>query len=1241
MNYLFPLSNQLTNFKNHFLFIAIIININYLFIGCQGEYLDLSLDYPIAFTLSNLNIMIYTTKGIYTFDSNLSSMIYSYNFTSQIYIDPQNTYNINYPSFSQFSNNENGNILVHIKGNVYLFDKNGKFLWSANIADDLLINDGITYRIISYKYTNKEIYYSIVYVYDSIIYTLLYKINEINGENQNIIKNSYQNDTRSIPNYCLTCQRMKKNINYYIACSYSYYKIQKSIIAVEIFDPNNNNLNFIYQKEIEINTIPGIYESVVNEDGSKIFICCSQTVNIFCFNYDINLNEFSEIITTSNSCKGDMFSILLYYFKNTREYIFSCKNTYKTLTIAKFDENMNLINNFVELELDDIQGINSFSIVYLPNKHNYRLLLYNPYSSIELVSFPDSIPTPTIIEETILTSKIIECHDNCKTCNEEPTDNSENCLTCLNDQKIVDNNKNCVCNILNGYYSVKYPDGTFDNECYTNKTKPINFYLNKNYFEICNQNCQTCEIGGNEKENNCITCANNYIQKPDSNYSLTYINCVPKCPFYYYITSYNYYICTENEQCPEEANLFIKNKNKCIDNCLKDDKYKYQYNSECFEKCPNGTIFNGILCKEDNSDKCSSSINEINIPYNNITIGNIELLTKNYLNEFYFLNNKIVLYANNEYSIFIYKNSSCGENLNMPKIDFGDCYQKVQYANNIKDNLLIVIIERYLEKENPITSYGFFDPKTGEKLDTTDILKNETIIINESILSFPGINSSMVKFFGEQGINVLDLNDKFFIDVCYDYNPPIKRDIPLKLRIKLFFPNISLCDDDCIWKSFNYETMESVCECIFNDLFHNKYLNHSLKFSEKINNAYELIKESNIDVLLCFKDIFRCENIIKCYGCFLILSLIIIQIVCSFFYCISGHKKISKYIYSISSQYLDKNPINKKLSKFSKKIEKEKEKKNKKNKNNDSNTTRIRNKKNILIMRSSSINNSVNKLKNIKLKTAKKGDKINLTIIPQINDNSSENIIKFKKKYNLISPNIPKINFDEYLLTDYDDMDFEDIIEKDKRKILKYIYDSIKEKNLIVNSFITNHNIKPKSIKILFFILTVDFDFLFNGLFFTESYITQLYYISTDESIFNFVPRTFDRLFFLSLITFIINELIDWFIVEEKKLKGILLRGKNKNSIEVKSEILKLVKKIMKNYYIFITLSYLITMFTLIYVACFIDVYYYTGLEWAKSGCFYFILMQIFSIISIFLESFLRFLAIQCESEKMFKLSKL
>ena len=86
---------------------------------------------------------------------------------------------------------------------------------------------------------------------------------------------------------------------------------------------------------------------------------------------------------------------------------------------------------------------------------------------------------------------------------------------------------------------------------------------------------------------------------------------------------------------------------------------------------------------------------------------------------------------------------------------------------------------------------------------------------------------------------------------------------------------------------------------------------------------------------------------------------------------------------------------------------------------------------------------------------------------------------------------------------------------------------------------------------------------------------------------------------------------------------------------------MKLVKKIIRSYYIFIGLSNLIMLFTLIYIACFINVYYYTGIEWAKSGCLYFILMQIISILAIIIETFIRFLALRCKSEKMFKFSKL
>ena len=91
---------------------------------------------------------------------------------------------------------------------------------------------------------------------------------------------------------------------------------------------------------------------------------------------------------------------------------------------------------------------------------------------------------------------------------------------------------------------------------------------------MCYKNCQTCNIYGNDEENNCFSCISNYIFLPDNDNST---NCVPKCFYYYYFSLFNIYSCTSSFQCPEEVKLLIRSKNKCIDNCSKDNIYKYQY----------------------------------------------------------------------------------------------------------------------------------------------------------------------------------------------------------------------------------------------------------------------------------------------------------------------------------------------------------------------------------------------------------------------------------------------------------------------------------------------------------------------------------------------------------------------------------------------------------------------------------------------------------------------------------------
>ena len=74
-------------------------------------------------------------------------------------------------------------------------------------------------------------------------------------------------------------------------------------------------------------------------------------------------------------------------------------------------------------------------------------------------------------------------------------------------------------------------------------------------FRLCYESCETCNKGGDWEINNCKTCENNYIKKPDEDETT---NCVIICQHYYYYTSSNQYKCTDSPSCPDEYNFLIK-----------------------------------------------------------------------------------------------------------------------------------------------------------------------------------------------------------------------------------------------------------------------------------------------------------------------------------------------------------------------------------------------------------------------------------------------------------------------------------------------------------------------------------------------------------------------------------------------------------------------------------------------------------------------------------------------------------
>ena len=75
---------------------------------------------------------------------------------------------------------------------------------------------------------------------------------------------------------------------------------------------------------------------------------------------------------------------------------------------------------------------------------------------------------------------------------------------------------------------------------------------------------------------------------------------------------------------------------------------------------------------------------------------------------------------------------------------------------------------------------------------------------------------SYVQYLSQQNTDVFNLSSDFYIDLCYYFDSPIKKDVALKDRIKLFFPNITLCENVCQIKGINATLMKAECVCKLN-----------------------------------------------------------------------------------------------------------------------------------------------------------------------------------------------------------------------------------------------------------------------------------------------------------------------------------------------------------------------------------------------------------------------------------------
>ena len=1399
---------------------------------------ELSLVYPHGVNLYSGDILIIHKFGITVYDSNLTNIkekIVEFG-ENELIETEEDLSKITVESFNRY-------IFSIIKDKLYIFNElNGELFYQNNNIINQPQNVEY-YTLKPVNITNNIKYtYVIGYLSNNLLKLFYYefdsnsKSNQLISSLQNVypyvnnemiisrglscvyMKNSYYNCTPYYGNNPESCNHYCNatwGMNFFpenLVCFYLIIYENKPTLISSFYTLNPGNIVKDEKYKLEglaIFNDTNLYDvayikSSTDKDKLNSLICFYdlQKDTTYCSKFSVGFQHghFDGSFSLTTPCKNEIYAMDVRYFSQTQEIIFSCIGYNGIIQTAIFDSELNFTQSTIK-NIYPCDNIFGFSVIF-DNKSSYNIISDINCSGTEYPLVPLGTNLTQIDEfneeKGITNSYELLIEDSTQI--EFEKKNEEKCET-YNEESLSKNL--CLkCNTSGGYYPINneifsiqskmYISNNTYVDCANNETKPSNYYFNKelNKYSPCFETCATCDYGGNEFEHNCTSCDIDLIKRPEFNYTK---NCVVKCSVYYYYTSYGQYKCSNSSICPKHQRLLIGDIGKCTDNCLKENLYIYQYNGECLKKCPNNTKEDeNFICK-DNVNKCYLS--KYDIYLNHYSIDNeIEAIVENYAIEFDYTENHVSIYNDDLNEIVVYKNDECLHELNLQisEINFGLCYSKIQVKYKRTKKLIIVVVIKKTKDQNiKTTKFHIYDPKTGEKIHYEKICENYIATVQEYI--FPKINSTSINinsmlFLTKQNVDIFNLSSPFYIDICYSFETYNKKDISLRDRITIIFPNITLCENGCEIKSINLTSLKANCECKINKFLCNDIFAGNLLYQNHLDEIDSLIRQTNINIIKCYKYALFYIYFIHNISGYIIGFLILFQIIFTIIYYKRSLYLTKKYIFILIEKYLQylvqKNNISNENNSFCMFEVDSYSKNNNININIiNKNGPPIRKKKSSYVNRNflrlnlsdQNINNNEtgNISKNININLYKNinnnnnYDNINANINGEINninndikDNFNDEInndinynafkrkkkrgrtskvnfkrsskkrismpINYRKSNNLngigINNNLKenkgihnydnisnadnllansgnrlinlnnsnlkipplkdslgggtkllcldensnmgkdilsknkifaqsfkdlkeedlnkKINIEEYMQTDLDDMDYDDAVKKDKRKFSTYLYDKLKSSQIILNTFYHDEPLRPKPIKILLFILDIDLYFLVNGLFFNEEYISEVYHIEEEETFFSFIPRAWNRFLYTTVVGGVVNYVIDCFFIEEKKIKGIFKREKD-NTLFLKYETINVIKELNKRYSYFIILSYIVTIFTWYYVSCFNYVYKYSRIEWIKSTIVINIIMQIISVLTCLLESIIRFLGFKLKSEKIYKISLL
>ena len=595
-------------------------------------------------------------------------------------------------------------------------------------------------------------------------------------------------------------------------------------------------------------------------------------------------------------------------------------------------------------------------------------------------------------------------------------------------------------------------------------------------------------------------------------------------------------------------------------------------------------------------------------------------------------------------------------NARLSILELGDCEQTLKEKNSIplNDSLILLKYEKNSASANEkYVQYEIYNPETYEKL-------NLSVCENDINLYLPITlkqeSQQLYNEVNEQEYDLLDLNGKFYKDVCTPFTSDRNTDVLLNDRINYYYSKIineTTCPNDCELLLYLADDNYLKCKCKINNqeintensVNLNSYKNYNYLFKDDY-------KYTSYKTMKCYNLVFDSETFGKNAGSILVLLFFIAYLA---FLGLFIYKNISP-LKTIISQILnneqnnnnylnlfDVQNINVKKKRIqNRKNETDSDKKNppkkgEKESNNNNNDIEVvkynnKNKDGFLDVHSIKSGEIIKQIK----QTIPQNVETENVYMNGNNANSKNELEEYDSKKE------PKEQIEQKEKQELDNYElyrlkFQDAIVMDKRSYLSVYLSTMRREQLIYFTFISWNDYNLFYVKMARFLVILCTEMTLNALFFADETVHKLY---TQHGKYNF-GQNLPHIIYSLLITHILEILLCYLTMTDIHIYEIKNMKKGEQTPE---NIFEILKKIKIKLIVFFSFTGLLFIFYWYCVSAFCAVYQKTQGFFILNSFFSFLIELIDPFIIYALIILLRKLSLKYHDKKwmewVYKISK-